>query len=329
MKNIVICCDGTGNEYERNNTNVVKLYQRIVRDSKQLGFYDPGVGTFSPFGRNIGRPVGRLLGTAIAMGLRQNIEDAYRYLMDRYENGDKVYLFGFSRGAYTVRALAGMLHKCGLLQKGSNNLIPYASRIYNRRDNQKIADGFKQAFSNECKPHFIGVWDTVESVGWFFGKKFRNTILNEDVAYGYQAVSIDERRRFYRPNLWDEAAKKKHQTIEQVWFPGFHSDIGGSHADTGISDITLKWMLENASDKGLSLKEGWVDKLNPNPWGQIHESRTGLWRILPPAVRHIPEDAKIHESVFVRMENPDNRYQPRNLPAQYHINDSGLGLSRI
>ena len=188
MKNIVICCDGTGAEYGRNNTNVVKLYQRVIRDSDQIAFYDPGVGTFSFLGREVGRRVGIQLGRFFGAGLQQNVEDAYRYLMDRYEAGDKVFLFGFSRGAFTVRALAGMLHKCGLLQKGSINLIPYASKIYNRRDKHEIAAGFKETYSHECKPYFIGVWDTVGSMGWFWGKKFFDTVLNGDVAYGYQAV---------------------------------------------------------------------------------------------------------------------------------------------
>ena len=318
MKNIVICCDGTGAEYSRHNTNIVKLYQSVIRDSEQIAFYDPGVGTFSFLGREVGRRVGIVLGKAFGAGLQQNIEDAYRYLMDRYQPGDRVFLFGFSRGAFTVRALAGMLHKCGLLQKGSNNLIPYASKIYNRHGNDDLAAGFKETYSHECKPYFIGVWDTVGSLGWFWGKKFFDTYLNEDVTYGYQAVSIDERRRHFPVSLWDESRMNERQTIVQVWFPGFHSDVGGSHPDPGISDITLKWMLENARDKGLRLKEGRIENLNPNPHGQIDASRRSIWRIWPPTVRDIPEFANIHSSVFRRMENPPNRYQPRNLPAQYH-----------
>ena len=318
MKNIVVCCDGTGNEYGPNNTNVVKLYQSVVRDAAQIAFYDPGVGTFSFLGRELGRRVGIAMGMAFGAGLQQNIEDAYRYLMDRYEPGDRLFLFGFSRGAFTVRALAGMLHKCGLLQKGSNNLIPYASKIYNRHDNDEIASGFKETYSNECKPYFIGVWDTVGSMGLFWGRKFFDTYLNEDVVYGYQAVSIDERRRKFPISLWNESRKTEGQTIEQVWFPGFHSDVGGwSRPDAGISDIALKWMLENAQDKGLRLREGSLDSLNPDASGQINESRDGFWRIWRPSVRRIPESAKIHESVFARMNNPANNYRPRNLPAQH------------
>lgn len=316
MKNIVICCDGTGNEYGSNNTNVVKLYQSVIRDAGQIAFYDPGVGTFSYLGRELGRRAGILLGKAFGAGLQQNIEDAYRYLMDRYQDEDRVFLFGFSRGAFTVRAFAGMLHKCGLLQKGSNNLIPCASKIYNKPNNQEIATGFKETYCHECKPHFIGVWDTVGSLGWFRRKKVFDATLHEDVTYGYHAISVDEKRKKFPVSLWDETQKRAHQTIEQVWFPGAHSDVGSSYAETGLSDIALVWMLKNAEQQGLRLKKGWADKLSPDPSGLIHESRTGLWRVWRPAVRHIPAGAKIHKSVFDRMNSQIN-YQPRNLPGNY------------
>ena len=247
-RNIVVCCDGTGNEYGRHNTNVVKLYEALVRDTNQIAFYDPGVGTFSFLGIPLGRKVGLLLGQAFGAGLQQNVEDAYRYLMDRYLPGDRLFLFGFSRGAYTVRALAGMLNLCGLLQKGSVNLVPYASRIYNNRDQHNVAPGFKRAFCHECCPYFIGVWDTVGSMGWFWGRKFFDATLHHDVTYGYHAVSVDERRKKFPVSLWNEAAKADRQTIEQVWFPGVHSDVGGSYAEAGLSDVALQWMLEKAEE---------------------------------------------------------------------------------
>ena len=314
MKNIVICCDGTGNEYGPNNTNVVKLYQSVIRGTEQIAFYDPGVGTFSYLGRVLGRQVGIFLGKAFGRGLQQNIEDAYRYLMDRYQPEDKVFLFGFSRGAFTVRALAGMLFKCGLLQKGSNNLIPYASKIYNKPNNENIAAGFKETYCHACKPYFIGVWDTVGSLGWLRRKKFFDATLHKDVTYGYHAISVDERRKKFPVSLWDEGRKLAHQTIEQVWFPGVHSDVGGWYAETGLSDIALVWMLKNAEQQGLRLKKGWADKLNPDPSGIIHESRTGLWRIWRPAVRCIPEGAKIHKSVFDRINDSQTTYRPQNIP---------------
>ena len=230
-KNIITCCDGTGNEYGQHNTNVVKLYEAIVRDANQIAFYDPGVGTFSILGRELGRRVGIVLGKAFGAGVQQNIEDAYRYLMDRYEPEDKVFLFGFSRGAFTVRALAGMLNRCGLLEKGSVNLVPYASRIYNNRARHAVAPDFKQTYCHECHPHFIGVWDTVGSMGWFWGRKFFDATLHEDVRYAYQAVSIDEQRRKFPPSLWHEPVGQ--ERIEQVWFAGVHSDVGAKKKRLG------------------------------------------------------------------------------------------------
>ena len=139
MKNIVVCCDGTNAQYdaEDENTNVVRLFERLGKDGeKQISFYDPGVGTYSPLRSAARRWVEKLTMSVSGAGIGTNVEEAYKYLMDHYEPEDEIYLFGYSRGAYTVRALAGMLNKCGLLTKGSNNLIPYASKIYNERGDE-------------------------------------------------------------------------------------------------------------------------------------------------------------------------------------------------
>ena len=316
-KNIIVCCDGTGNEYGPHNTNVVKLYEAVERDPQQIAFYDPGVGTFSIFGRTLGRHLGILLGQMFGAGLQRNIEDAYRYLMDRYEADDRLFLFGFSRGAYTVRALAGMLHRCGLLQKGSVNLIPYASRIYNDRARHPLAAGFKRAYCHECHPHLIGVWDTVGSMGWFWGRKFFDTALNPDVPYAYHAVSIDERRRKFPVSLWRKPGKG--QTIEQVWFPGVHSDVGGSYAESGVSDVALEWMLAKAEAQGLRLKTDWRKRIAPDPSGPIHNSRKGFWRLWRPAQRVIPPGSLVHESVRERMSDEALQYDPRNLPREHTV----------
>ena len=318
-KNIIVCCDGTGNEYGPHNTNVVKLYEAIVRDPDQNAFYDPGVGTFSIFGRHLGRHVGIRLGQMFGAGLQQNVEDAYRYLMGRYELGDKLFLFGFSRGAYTVRALAGMLHMCGLLQKGSVNLIPYASRIYNDPARHPVAPDFKRIYSHECRPHLLGVWDTVGSMGWFWGRKFFDTTLNHDVKHGYHAVSIDEQRQKFPVSLWCEEKMANHQMIEQVWFPGVHSDVGGSYAQAGLSDIALEWMLVKAEAQGLRLKPNWRQALEPNSSGCIHNSRAGFWRLWRPVRRVITPGAQVHESVQARMNDETLGYNPANLPDNYAV----------
>ncbi len=301
-KNIVVCCDGTGNEYGENNTNVVDMYEPVIRDKEQVAYYDPGVGTFSVFGRTLGKKIGVMMGQGFGYGLTENIEDAYMYLMDRYEPGDKLFLFGFSRGAFTVRALAGMLHKVGLLQKGSNNLIPYASEVYNTRGNGPIAQGFKKTYCHECKPHFIGVWDTVGSLGLMYGKQFFDDRLNADVANAYHAMAIDEKRKKFPVSLWDETDLAPGQKVEQVWFSGVHSDVGGSYKERDLSNITLIWMLKNAEKHGLKLKAGWQDNFVGDPAGAMHESYTGLWKLWRPVTRQIPEGGKIHKSVFARSQ---------------------------
>ena len=323
-KNIIICCDGTGNEYGENNTNVVGAYEAFVRDQDQVAFYDPGVGTFDVLGRTIGKKVGYLLGLGFGWGLEKNIEDAYAYLMDQYEpdNNDKIYLFGFSRGAFTARSLAGMLFKCGLLQKGSRNLLPYVSKIYNTRGNDYIAQGFKKTYCHECKPYFIGVWDTVASLGQIYGKRFFDAKLHGQIAFGYHAVSIDERRKKFPVNLWDETKKRPTQTIEQVWFAGVHSDVGGWYPERGLSDSALKWMLLKADAAGIRLRDGWDSKerINPDPTDKDsqHESREGFYRLWRKVQRTIPEDALIHHSVFERI-NAGIGYNPSNLPKAYSI----------
>ena len=179
-KNIVICCDGTGNEFGDHNSNVVKLYSALIIDGKrQVGYYHPGVGTMgAPTAHNkISEAWSVVMGLAFGAGLLANVGDAYRYLMNVYEDGDRVYLFGFSRGAYTVRALGGVIHMFGLLCPGNNGLIPYIIRLYARRTRNaagmkntfEVADGFKFTFCRDCPLHFVGVWDTVSSVGLDLG----------------------------------------------------------------------------------------------------------------------------------------------------------------
>ena len=319
-KKIVVCCDGTSNEYGADNTNVVGVFEAMVRDEHQIGFYDPGVGTFDPLGRFIGKRVGKLLGDAFGWGLQQNIEDAYEYLMNRYEPEDELYLFGFSRGAFTVRSLAGMLHKCGLLQKGSKNLIPYASAMYNARNNDVIATGFKNTFCQPCKPFFIGVWDTVASLGYFFGRRFFDATLHRDTRYGYHAISIDEQRKKFLPSIWDEEMVVAGQTVEQVWFPGVHCDVGGSYPEGGLSDGALVWLLRHAESAGLRLKPGWEKRHIPNPTDKnaLHQSRKGFYKLWCKVNREIPEQSKIHRSAVDRIE-ADIGYGPPNLPEVYVV----------
>ena len=317
MKNIVICCDGTGNEYGRNNTNVVETYVLAVKNAAQVVYYDPGVGTGGWEYHEEDGALRALNDQATGYGLQKNVEDAYRYLMGSYETGDRVYLFGFSRGAFTVRSLASMLYTCGLLGADAGNLVEYASKVYNTPDKADIAPGFRTAFGRACPVHFIGVWDTVESLALNAGKRFHDARLNPEVSHGFHALAIDEKRRDFPPFVWDESRVQQHQTVEQVWFAGVHSDVGGWYDERGLSNIALHWMLGKAMACGLLVDASRLAGYACDPHDTLHQSYTGFWKFRGQRTRKIPAGAKIHDSVFVRMDNPANTYRPKNLPTQY------------
>jgi uncharacterized protein (DUF2235 family) len=354
-KNIVICCDGTGNEFGDYNSNVVKLYSTLVIDGKrQLGYYHPGVGTMgAPTAHNrITKAWSVVMGLAFGAGLLANVGDAYRYLMNVYEEGDRVFVFGFSRGAYTARALAGVLHMFGLLSPGNDGLIPYVIRLYAKRTRSaagmthtfEVATEFKATFCRHCPLHFVGVWDTVSSVGWVWDPvKLPYTAQNPDMANGRHAISIDERRCYFRNNLWGAALPG--QNLKQVWFAGVHSDIGGSYAEaeSGLSKITLEWMICEALPAGLLIDRQEAERVlgripppppvPPDPNAELHNSLTfwwwileflphsyydsvskiAKWRIPFGARRLIPEGSVLHATVDEKRQL-DSNYRPSNLP---------------
>jgi uncharacterized protein (DUF2235 family) len=358
-KNIVICCDGTGNEFSDHNSNVVKLYSTLIIDGKtQIGYYHPGVGTMgAPTATNwVSKTWTMLTGLAFGAGLLTNVGDAYRYLMDNYQDGDHVYLFGFSRGAYTARALAGLLHMFGLLYPGNDGLIPYILRMYAKRTRDaagmthtfSVAAGFKDTFCRHCPPHLVGVWDTVSSVGYVWDPvRLPYTGQNPDMKNGRHAISIDERRCYFRNNLW--GAVLPGQTLKQVWFAGVHSDVGGSYpeAESALSKIALEWMLCEAVSLGLLVDAARADYIlgrtqvatpppppvPPDPRGMLHNSLTPVWWLLEffphsywdaaekkkrwripfGATRFIPDGSVLHASVREKLV-VDPGYQPKNLP---------------
>jgi uncharacterized protein (DUF2235 family) len=304
-KNLVVCCDGTANEFAADKTNVIKLYSTLVHEpGRQQIFYHPGIGTMEHPAAltDIGRKVTRLLGMAIGYGLENDIRDAYVFLMRYFEPGDRVYLFGFSRGAYTARAVASLLRMYGLIRRGHESLVPYAIRLLmgvndKKKDGNtsaafKLANEFKAAFcSTPCAPWFAGVWDTVSSVGWISNPlKLPFIANNPDIHIGRHAVSIDEHRAFFRTNLWraDDAAN---QDLKQVWFPGVHCDVGGGYpeAESGLSKVALEWMLTEAVAAGLIVNEAKAadvlgrapgsHSVQPGANADPHESLTWKWYI--------------------------------------------------
>jgi uncharacterized protein (DUF2235 family) len=329
MKNIVICSDGTGNEYGENNTNVVETYAICKKLPSQIVFYDPGVGTGGweyMEGKSPGEESLRSLSDqATGSGLQNNVNDAYRFLMETYEAGDKIFLFGFSRGAFTVRSLAGMLYKVGLLPVGNDNLIPYAAKLYNIEGNVRVAHQFRDTFSISCPVHFIGVWDTVSSLVMNAGKRWHSGALNPEVKHGCHALAIDEKRKDFSPCLWLDSPEDlcRGQTIEQVWFAGVHSDVGGWYDKRGLANTSLHWLLGHANARGLKIDRDTLDARIADPHDELHNSRKGLWRARGTHVRRIPPGSKIHRSVFARKMRRSNKYKPGNLltPSNYVIVD--------
>jgi len=314
MKNIIICCDGTGNEYGSNNTNVVETYALATKNDKQVVYYDPGVGTGGwEYDESTGGLAAKSDG-ATGTGLQKNVLDAYQFLMECYEDGDRIYVFGFSRGAFTVRSLAGMLHKCGLLRTDNDNLVEYASKIYNTKNNDDTAQGFKLTFCRSCPVYFIGVWDTVKSLVLNAKKKFHDGKLNSEVSFGYHAISIDERRKDFPECLWDESNQNDNQVIEQVWFAGVHADVGGWYSERGLANISLHWMLGKAKSQGMLIDSNILNQFIEDPYDKKHEEYKGFWKFRGAHNRKIPDGSSIHESVKKRIDK-NMGYKPKNLPA--------------
>jgi len=370
QRNIVLCCDGTANEFASNNTNVVKLYAMLDQNpAKQVTYYHPGLGTMEPAGAltTFSRKMTKLLGMGLGCGLSNDIRDAYVFLMREFQAGDRLFLFGFSRGAYTVRALASLLHLYGLIRAGNEPLVPYATRMLvgiNRAQRSEpedkaviqsyfdLAAQFKETMcSIPCAPWFVGVWDTVSSVGWVENPlKLPYVANNPDIEIGRHAIAIDERRAFFRTNLWmrpqDPAARYGPKNLKQVWFPGVHSDVGGGYEEkeSGLSKIALEWMVEEAKCAGLLVdatkqceilgRSGSGKYVTPDAQADAHESLKGAWNLaefFPKRHynwkkgrderrmnlyrrRTIPPGSLVHESAFQRSGGYKDRLPPDAVP---------------
>lgn len=339
MKRIVICADGTWNtpdQFEggqRRPTNVTRMALSVApRDdagNKQLVFYHKGVGT-SRFTR--------FLGGAFGVGLSGNVKEAYSYLVDAYEPDDLLYFFGFSRGAYTVRSTVGMIRNCGLLRREHVGRLNEAHKLYRRRDPESKpteieSQLFRRSYSHEIGIHFIGVWDTVGSLGiplsWFGllnrGLRFHDVDLSSWVANAFQALAIDERRGPFKPAIWkqQESGRRGGQTLEQRWFAGVHSNVGGGYRNTGLADIAFQWMAENATACGLKLDSSRLDPaVNPQPGGVLRDSRSLFYKFWSDHVRPIGAASDTNETIsdsaqerYDRVEQP--QYRPRNLKAYF------------
>jgi uncharacterized protein (DUF2235 family) len=289
-RNLVICCDGTNNELASTLTNVVKLMRIAEKDRSQIVYYDPGVGTFGKneawnrFRGNYMRTIGNLMGR----GLDDNVLEAYQFLVDTYRKGDRIFLFGFSRGAYTVRILAGMLHLIGLLWPNQKNLITYALAAYKNStggpENERISGGrFRRLTSARfVDVHFLGLWDTVASVfvprsDFFVGLQMQPRLPfidnNPGVKTVRHALAIDETRRMFRPLHWTGDPTD----CQELWFSGAHADIGGGYpeATSGLSKLPLAWLLTQAARAGLRLNQQQFETIAVTGGITLHADQKG------------------------------------------------------
>ncbi|KAI0345860.1 hypothetical protein BDW22DRAFT_1370175 [Trametopsis cervina] len=279
-KTLVLCFDGTSNRYSKMNTNVVKIYSYLVKDTdSQVMYYQPGVGTYlqpgavSPFFQW----GAKILDQAVAWFLDDHVRGGYTFLMQNWRLGDKICIFGFSRGAYTARALAGLIHKVGLLPKDNPEQVPMAYKLYKNKNpsGDELAEGFKTTYCRTVSIDFIGVWDTVESVGLLRKKTLPFSSSNAAIKVFRHALSLDDRRAKFRPTLYHRsspnAKDKSHNSlfgqyastntsrvskpslegdVREVWFAGCHSDVGGgstlSTAYPALSNVSLYWMIREA-----------------------------------------------------------------------------------
>ena len=353
-RNLIVCCDGTSNEFGKVNTNVVRIVQVAVHDDpSQLIYYDPGVGTLAKPGpiTRIGKAISKTIDLAFATGLTGKVADAYIYLMETWQPGDRIYIFGFSRGSYTARVVAGLLHHIGLLPRGLDNLVPYAIRLLqiarkHEEGQLKIGDDFRRTFARpmpdnderRCRVHFVGLWDTVASVGWIYDPaKYAFTASNPSVATIRHAISLDERRAMYRQNRFTKAGD---QDLQQLWFPGVHSDVGGGYNDSRLWRCPFDWMIGGARAAGMRIDEGRLSEIAPplpNAWDEEqHNSLRRLWWLLEilPKVhwnaetkrnelranlgrrREIVDGELLHESTLRRIRGKKG-YAPKNLSAKF------------
>jgi uncharacterized protein (DUF2235 family) len=332
-KNIVIFADGTGQEGGRgNNTNVYKLFNMVAdRTKEQIVFYDRGLGTGWR----------KVSGNMFGAGMDQNIKECYTFIFEHYLAGDKIYLIGFSRGAATVRSLSSFIHYFGILPQSRPELIDEAYDIYMIKNTKKRLKKAKEFIDRNhtmwTHIEFIGVWDTVSALGIpiksvdvafqsvpFMRHNYHDFRLSPSVKYAYQALAIDDYRDTFHPVVW-ENEKERYQEIEQVWFVGSHTDIGGGYKEQEISDIPLHWMTVKAISRGLLIYPNNRVSINPDVNGKMHDSRKDFpMNLYKKKMRKwdVKRDGpiKVHESVLDRLFDFHGKpYNPWVLENEYEV----------
>ena len=320
-RRLIACCDGTWNSPDRygHTTNVVRLVRSIKSSSSegipQIVYYHPGVGT--------GNIVDHWIGGGTGIGLSENVRSAYTFLVDNYMDGDEIFLFGFSRGAYTARSVAGMLCHVGLLRKHQMenfDEIWDCYRLPKQKRDQVEAKPLSE-LPDRVPPESIvvrciGVWDTVGALGIPGSHvcqrdyQFHDTELGAIVEHAFQALAIDEERVTFKPAIWHRNKENPNQVLEQVWFPGVHSNIGGGYPEHVLSDAALFWMAAKTSNL-LGIDQSYLcaqaDRSRQYSTGRLVNSRTLSWRLtgnryVRPICKTDPETEYIHESAWMRAD---------------------------
>ncbi|KAK7050987.1 hypothetical protein VNI00_005099 [Paramarasmius palmivorus] len=302
-RNLVVCIDGTSNQFSKKNTNIVELYSRLVKDQNQVTFYNSGIGTYAtPSWRSFAyykKVIGHKLDLAIAWRFERILLDAYRWLSERYKDGDKIFLFGFSRGAYQARVLSAMIEKVGLIHEGNEDQIPFAYELYcassdtsmpKQSQDMDMAARFKKTFSRkDVKVHFVGAWDTVSAIGLV--KSDQNlpltTLGMKHVCYFRHALALHERRVKFLPEYaYGGVGPLPHDCCgamphtKEVWFAGTHSDIGGGNTENiklNTNGPSLRWMITEARKAGLCIESFSGNWATIERTGEINESLTIPW----------------------------------------------------
>lgn len=348
MRRLAVCCDGTWNSRDQKEggvpapTNVVRIANAIVNDQSQRVYYHPGVGVD-------GSKLDKALGGGTGTGLSRNIMSAYDWLCRSYEADDELYLFGFSRGAYTVRSLVGFINCCGLLRieedpasdswqdiellyqdgyRGQKDIAALRAKIGQAR--------FHNATGETIPVRFLGVWDTVgalgipDDLGWLNlladrqDHTFHSTSLSSNVRTARHALAMDEQRKTFAPALWTEVPPGA--DVQQLWFPGVHSDVGGGYRECGLSDGALDWMIEEAAAAGLAFHDSIRKQVKPNYHDTLHDPRIGIFALLETQPRSIPsllEDRCFHESARRRLQDPPIHQCPYRQP---HLTPDGQAI---
>lgn len=348
-RKLVIFFDGTAND-ESSDTNIHKLHELVKEQpGKDIGtFYIDGVGADW-----------KIIGMGSGWGIGHRVKLAYEYLTENYRKDDKIYLFGFSRGAYSARILASMLYHAGLPKKSFQSAklrADYATIIYDAFKGDMTREERKKAVRNVVKTEglpqlepaevtFLGLWDTVEALGV---PDYEENMIRPNSRYGDQLCNVkqaahalaldDNRARIFTPILLTRSHLLEHCTIgernapwslspeamqahldsivDEVWFTGAHADVGGGYKDkdSGLSGVSLNWMIDKLIEEGL-LPTG-TEKPKANFEGEVHDPEAGLWgalyrqkwRRFVEYANHSPYNhgkLKIHETVIKRLESPE------------------------